>query len=132
MNISHGLLKTPCYNSRNQSWKHGDCPPCGLQAASLERKLTAEQEACAAAQRQLSARRQQQQQMLAQLEGAAGALQESQTAAARLVQEKRQLAQGAAELRRQLEEAVQLVAGKLLGGLPLWVVMCQEEMVVLQ
>lgn len=89
----------------------------GMQAASLERKLAAEQEACAAAQRQLPAWRQQQRQMLAQLEGAAGALQESQTAAARLVHEKRQLAQDAAELRRQLGDAVQLVAGELSGGL---------------
>ena len=89
----------------------------GMQAASLERKLAAKQEACAAAQRQLPARRQQHQQMLAQLEGAAGALQESQTAAARLMQEKCQLAQDAAELRRRLEDAVQLVAGELSGGL---------------
>ena len=78
----------------------------GMQAASLERKLAAEQEACAAAQRQLPAWRQQQRQMLAQLEGAAG-----------LVHEKRQLAQDAAELRRQLGDAVQLVAGELSGGL---------------
>ena len=128
LNISRGLPNALCYNSTNLIVPMVTTSHPGMQAASLEHKLAAEQEACGAAQRQLTAQRQQQQQMLSQLEGAAAALQESQATAARVMHERRQLAQDAAELRRQLEDAVQLVTGELLGAIQ--VAMRQEDIVV--